>query len=398
MKDRKSHLDRIAQHLRKIPRSGIRDFFDIVSTRKDIISLGIGEPDFVTPWHIREAVKLSLDQGDTSYTSNLGLIELRHEIAKYVRHSFKTDYKPETEILITVGVSEALDLAIRAITEPGDELIYHEPCYVSYAPEILFAHGMPVPVMTSSKNDFRLTREMIEPKITKRTKAILLNFPTNPTGSILMRKDVEGIAKLAIERDLLVISDEIYSELTYSGGDRTSIASIPGMKERTIFLNGFSKSWAMTGFRIGFSCAPQELTEAMMKIHQYTMLCASIMAQKAAIEALVHGDDDVIQMKNEYERRRNFIHTSLNEMGLPCTLPRGAFYAFPYIGNYGLPSKEFALRLLEEKKVACVPGSAFGVSGEGFIRCSYATELEEIKEAMSRMASFVKGLGKKAGK
>ena len=398
MKDRKSHLDRIASHLRKIPRSGIRDFFDIVSTRKDIISLGIGEPDFVTPWHIREAVKLSLDQGDTSYTANLGLIELRHEISKYVRHSFKTEYKPETEILITVGVSEALDLAIRAITEPGDELIYHEPCYVSYAPEILFAHGKPVPIMTSSKNDFRLTREMIEPKITKRTKAILLNFPTNPTGSILLRKDVEGIAKLAIERDLLVISDEIYSELTYDGGDRVSIASIPGMKERTIFLNGFSKSWAMTGFRIGFSCAPQELTEAMMKIHQYTMLCASIMAQKAAIEALAHGGDDVLQMKNEYERRRNFIHTSLNEMGLPCTLPRGAFYAFPYIGDYGLTSKEFAIRLLEEKKVACVPGSAFGDSGEGFIRCSYATELDEIKEAMSRMSAFVNDLEKKAGR
>lgn len=391
MKDSKYHHNYIASHLLDIPRSGIRDFFDIVSARKDVISLGIGEPDFVTPWHIRESSIFALTRGATSYTSNLGLIGLRKALSKYVKSSFNASYDPETEILITVGVSEALDLAIRAITEPGDEILYHEPCYVSYSPVITFAHGVPVPVPTTRETGFRLTREMLEKKVTKKTKALLLNFPTNPTGAILTKKDVKGIAQFAIDHDIIVITDEIYSELTYDD-ERISIASFPGMKERTIFLNGFSKTWAMTGFRIGFSCAPQTITDAMMKIHQYTMLCAPILSQEAAIEALRNGDHDVNEMRNEYRRRRNFIHKSLNNMGLQCHLPKGAFYAFPFIGDIGMNSKEFALKLLNDQNVACVPGSAFGITGEGFLRCSYATNMEEIKEAMKRMAVFVKSL------
>ena len=387
----KSPRNFIAQHLRDVPRSGIRDFFDIVETRNDVISLSIGEPDFETPWHIREASMFALDHGATSYTSNRGLLRLREGIADYVRRSYGADYDPRTEILITVGVSEALDLAIRAVVEPGDEVLYHEPCYVSYNPLVRFVHGVPVPVITRAEDDFRLTRELLEQKATSRTKVLLLNFPTNPTGAVLTAKDVAGIAALAIERDWLVITDEIYSELTYED-ERVSIAAIPGMKERTIFLNGFSKAWAMTGFRIGFSCAPPDLTEAMMKIHQYTMLCAPVLSQKASIEALENGQDDIVEMRDEYRRRRNFIHQSLNAMGLPCRLPRGAFYAFPYVGGFGLTSREFSLRLIDEEKVACVPGSAFGPAGEGFMRCSYATEMDAIKEAMARLAVFVKRL------
>jgi aminotransferase len=391
MSDSKSHHKYIASHLADIPRSGIRDFFEIVSERKDIISLGIGEPDFVTPWHIRESSIFALNQGATSYTSNMGLLSLRNEISKYVDKSYGISYDPETEVLITVGVSEALDLAIRVLVEPGDEVLYHEPCYVSYAPVITMAYGVPVPVQTKMENDFRLTREMLEEKVTDKTKVLLLNFPTNPTGGVLTKEDVEGIAEFAVEHDIIVITDEIYSELTYEG-ERVSIASIPGLKDRTIFLNGFSKTWAMTGFRLGFSCAPPALTEAMMKIHQYTMLCAPTLSQEAALEALRNGDGDITEMKNEYNRRRNFIHKSLNEMGLPCHLPKGAFYAFPYIGDTGLSSKDFSLRLLDEENVACVPGSAFGESGEGFLRCSYATDMEEIKEAMKRMKKFVSKL------
>jgi aminotransferase len=391
MKDSRSHHKFIASHLQDVPRSGIRDFFDIVSTRKDIISLGIGEPDFVTPWHIREASMFALDRGSTAYTANLGLIELRRELAKYLKSSFKVSYNPENEILVTVGVSEAVDLAFRAIIEPGDEVLYHEPCYVSYAPVVTFAHGKPVPVTTRKENSFRLTRAMLEKKVTPRTKALMLNFPTNPTGSVLTRKDVKEIAEFAIEHNLMVLTDEIYSELTYEG-ERVSIASMPGMKERTIFLHGFSKAWAMTGFRIGFSCAPPAITDAMMKIHQYTMMCAPILSQKAAIEALRNGKNDTDEMWNEYLKRRNFICSSLNAMGLKCHMPKGAFYAFPYIGDFGLSSKEFSMRLLDEQKVACVPGTAFGPSGEGFIRCSYATDLENIKEAMIRMSAFVKKL------
>lgn len=393
MKGSKSRRSFVAGHLADMPRSGIRDFFDIVSGRKDVISLGIGEPDFITPWHIREASIYALDKGSTSYTANLGLLELRQEIAKYIKRSFNAHYQPENEILVTVGVSEAFDLALRVVVSPGDEILYHEPSFVSYAPVIKLAHGVPVPVVTRREDGFRLTRKMLGEKVTPRTKALILNFPTNPTGAVLTKKDVEGIAAFAVEHDLLVITDEIYSELTY-GVPRVSIATLPGMKHRTIFLNGFSKTWAMTGFRLGFACSTPELVEAMMKVHQYTMMCAPVLSQKAAIEALKNGDADVAAMRTEYERRRNFICSSLNEMGLPCHVPDGAFYAFPYVGRFGLSSKDFALRLLDEQNVACVPGSAFGQSGEGFLRCSYATDLDEIKEAMSRMAKFVAGLKK----
>ncbi len=385
--------DFVAGYLRDIPRSGIRDFFEIVSTRKDVISLGIGEPDFVTPWHIREQAMFALDQGATTYTSNRGLIELRRSISTYVEKMFGVNYDPESEILITVGVSEALDLAIRAIIEPGDEVLYHEPCFVSYAPEVRFAHGIPVAVSTRREDGFRVTRRMLEEKVTSRTRALILNFPTNPTGATLTQHDVEEISAFAKEHDLVVITDEIYSELTYEN-DRTSIAAVPGMKERTIFLHGFSKGWAMTGFRLGYACSTPELSEAMMKIHQYIMMCAPIISQLAAVEAL-KTQADTEEMRSSYEKRRNFICAALNEMGLPCHVPQGAFYVFPYIGDYGLTSKEFALRLLDEENVACVPGSAFGACGEGFLRCAYATDLEEIKEATVRMARFVARLRKR---
>jgi aminotransferase len=371
-----------------VPRSGIRDFFELVDTRDDIISLSIGEPDFVTPWHIREASIFALERGATSYTANLGLLRLREAIAGYVARSFGLAVDPRREVLVTVGVSEALDLAVRAVVDPGDEVLYHEPSYVSYAPLVRFAHGVPVAVATRPEDGFRLTRERVEPHLTPRSKALLLNFPTNPTGAVLDAADVRGLAALAVEHNLVVISDEVYSELTYEG-DRVSIASLPGMKERTIFLNGFSKAWAMTGFRIGFACARAELTEAMMKVHQYTMMCAPILSQKAAIEAAQHGDTAIAHMRDEYRKRRNYVCASLEEMGVPCHVPRGAFYAFPCIRQFGLSSSDFALRLLDEENVACVPGTAFGPSGEGFLRCSYATGMDELKEAMPRLAAFV---------
>ncbi|MBN1670339.1 MAG: aminotransferase class I/II-fold pyridoxal phosphate-dependent enzyme [Kiritimatiellae bacterium] len=391
MNGSKSARSRIASYLSDIPRSGIREFFDIVSTQHDIISLGIGEPDFVTPWHIREGAIFALERGATSYTSNFGLIRLRRAIAAYLERVFGVAYDPETEILITVGVSEAFDLAVRAVTQPGDDVLYHEPCYVSYSPIITLAHGNPIAVATRREDDFRLLPPMLEQRITPRTRTLVLNFPTNPTGATLQRADVEALAAFAEKHDLTVITDEIYSELTYDG-DHASIAAMPGMKDRTLFLHGFSKAWAMTGFRLGYACGPADLVEAMMKIHQYTMLCAPILSQEAALEALSNPDIDVEEMKSAYQKRRNFIHKALSEMGLPCHRPRGAFYAFPFVGDLGLSSRDFALRLLQEKKVACVPGDAFGSSGEGYIRCSYATEMEEIKEAMSRMAEFIAGL------
>jgi len=397
MSGSRSPRDFIANHVRQIPRSGIRDFFDIVATRRDVISLGIGEPDFVTPWHIREASIFALDRGATSYTANLGLIELRQAIARYIRTRFGRHYDPETEILVTVGVSEALDLAVRAVVEPGDEVIYHEPSFVAYAPIVRLAHGVPVPVATSRVNGFRLSRRLLERAVTPRTKVLLLNFPTNPTGAVLTPEDASEIAAFARERNILVFTDEIYAELTY-GAERVCIASLPGMKQRTVLLNGFSKSWAMTGFRIGFVCAPPPLIEAMMKIHQYTMMCAPILSQRAAIEAVNRGDADMERMRLEYERRRNFICAALNEMGLPCHRPQGAFYAFPRIAELGLSSKEFALRLLDEENVACVPGSAFGESGEGYVRCAFAVEMDDLKEAMRRMSKFVGRLAKRCKK
>ncbi len=391
MKDSKSPRDKIARYLNEVPRSGIRDFFDIVASRPDIISLSIGEPDFVAPWHIREASIYALERGATSYTSNLGTPKLRKAISAYVERIFDVTYSPDNEILVTVGVSEALDLAIRATVNPGDEVLYHEPCYVSYGPVVQFAHGVPVAVPTTGENEFRLTREMLEEYVTDRSRVLLLNFPTNPTGATLTRDDLEGIAAFAVEHDLVVISDEIYAELTYEG-EHISIASLPGMKERTIFLHGFSKGWAMTGYRAGYACAPPELTEAMMKIHQYTMLCAPILSQEAAYEALTQPDQDVAPMKQAYKQRRNYIHSALSDIGIPCHKPRGAFYVFPNISQYGLSSKDFALKFIDEKDVACVPGTAFGDSGEGYLRCSYATDIEQIKTAMARLKEFVASL------
>ncbi len=374
--------------MRDIPRSGIRDFFNIVTTMRDVISLGIGEPDFDTPWHVRESTVFALERGATHYTSNLGYIELRRALAGYVRQTFGADYNPDTEILVTVGVSEALDLALRALLNPGDEVLYHEPCYVSYRATILFAHGVPVVVQTRPQNGFRLTRALLEDKVTARTKALLLNFPNNPTGAVMDRADLDAIADFVRERDLLVITDEIYGELTYDR-PHTSLVSLPGLRERTIFLHGFSKAWAMTGFRLGYACAPAELIEAMMKIHQYTMLCASSLGQKAAIEALARPASDIHDMLQEYRRRRNFIVGAFAEMGLECHRPLGAFYAFPSIARSGLSSKDFALQLLKEQKVAVVPGSAFGACGEGFVRCAYAASMANIKEAMARLNRFV---------
>ena len=379
----------IANHVRDIPRSGIRDFFEIVQTMADVISLGIGEPDFHTPWRIREAAIYGLERGHTGYTSNLGLPKLRERIAQYVQKHFHVGYDPATEIIVTVGVSEAIDLALRSLLNPGDEVLYHEPCYVSYSPSVVLAHGVPVAVPTFAKDNFRMTAEELAKLITPRSKVLMMNFPCNPTGATQTREELEKIAALCVKHDLIVLTDEIYSELTYDGAEHVSIAALKGMRERTVFLHGFSKAFAMTGFRIGYACAPPALTEAMMKIHQYAILCANTMAQDAAIEALESGDGDVAMMRKEYEARRNFIVRSLNDMGLPCFKPLGAFYVFPDITSTGLTSKEFSLRLLQEKKVACVPGPAFGVSGTGHVRCSYATSMEKIKIAMQRMAEFV---------
>jgi aminotransferase len=380
--------DRLNLTVRDIPRSGIRDFFDIVTTMKDVISLGIGEPDFDTPWHVRESTVFALERGATHYTSNFGYIELRRALASYVKTVFGAQYEPDTEILVTVGVSEALDLALRALLNPGDEVLYHEPCYVSYRATILFAHGVPLVVETRAENGFRLTRAMLEAKVTPRTKVLMLNFPNNPSGAVMSLSDLQEIAAFARERDLIVITDEIYGELTYDSS-HTSIVSLPGMRERTIFLHGFSKAWAMTGFRLGYACGPTELIEAMMKIHQYTMLCASSIGQKAALEALSRPASDIGEMVDEYRRRRNFIVSAFNEMGLQCHRPLGAFYAFPSVARFGMSARDFSLQLLKEEKVAVVPGSAFGQCGEGFVRCAYATSMENIKEAMTRLGRFV---------
>jgi len=380
--------NRLNTTVRDIPRSGIRDFFDIVSTMKEVISLGIGEPDFDTPWHVRESTVFALERGATHYTSNFGYLELRRALSRYVARTFGAEYNPENEILITVGVSEALDLALRALLNPGDEVLYHEPCYVSYRATILFAHGVPIAVETRPENGFRLTRAMLEAKVTPRTKVLMLNFPNNPTGAIMSRGDLEAIAAFARERDLVVITDEIYGELTYDS-PHCSIASLPGLKDRTLFLHGFSKAWAMTGFRLGYACGPAELIEAMMKVHQYTMLCASSLSQKAALEALTRPEQDVAEMVEEYRRRRNFLVASFADMGLDCHRPLGAFYAFPSVARFGLTARDFALRFLQEEKVAVVPGTAFGECGEGFVRCAYATSMDNIKEAMVRLKRFI---------
>ena len=381
---------RIADHVRTIPRSGIRDFFEIVQSMKEVISLGIGEPDFVTPWHIRESAIYSLEKGHTGYTSNLGAPRLRRAIAAYVEKHFSVGYNPHDEIIVTVGVSEAIDLALRALLNPGDEVLYHEPCYVSYSPSILLAGGVPVAVATRAEDEFTLRAADLEKAITPKTRVLMLNFPTNPTGAVMPLEELKKIADLAVKHDLVVLSDEIYSELTYDEVPHHSIAALPGMKERTVFLHGFSKAFAMTGWRIGYACGPADIIEAMMKIHQYSILCAPVMAQEAALEALERGQRSMERMREEYRLRRNLIVTSLNEAGIPCHLPKGAFYVFPDIRGTGMTSRDFALQLLEEKKVAVVPGPAFGPSGEGYVRCSYATALDQIKIAVSRISDFVR--------
>ncbi len=378
----------VAQHVRGLPRSGIRAFFDLVQGLPDVISLGVGEPDFVTPWHIREAAIYALERGKTSYTSNLGLLRLREAICDYVRRQFGVGYEPRREVLVTVGVSEALDLALRAVLNPGDEVLYHEPCYVSYSPSVALAHGVPVAVPCRAEDGFAVRAEAIAARLTPRSKVLMLNFPTNPTGGTMERAELERIAELAQRHNLLVITDEIYSELTFEG-EHVSVAALPGMRERTIFLHGFSKAYAMTGFRIGYACGPAALVEAMMKIHQYSMLCASIVSQEAAIAALGNGDRAVADMREAYRARRNVIVGALNAMGLSCHRPRGSFYAFPSVRATGLSAQEFAGRLLREEKVACVPGDAFGPGGAGFVRCCFATALDRIEEAMRRMARFV---------
>ncbi|MBE6370492.1 MAG: aminotransferase class I/II-fold pyridoxal phosphate-dependent enzyme [Lentisphaerae bacterium] len=396
MNGSKSHPEKrplVAPHIASLPKSGIRDFFDLVSTMKDVISLGIGEPDFVTPWNIRENALYSIERGHTHYTSNLGMLPLRKEICNYLASDFQVNYDPVSECIVTVGVSEALDLVIRAITSPGDEIVYHEPCYVSYNAEVKMAHGVPVAVETREENDFSLDPDDLEKAITSKTRAILLNFPCNPTGATLTMEQTKRIADIAVKHDLIVLADHIYSELTY--GDMTPpIASLPGMKERTVFLHGFSKAFAMTGFRIGYACGPAAIIDAMMKIHQYSMLCAPITAQEAALEALRSGRPDMEAMCLEYRDRRNVIVDGFNSMGLHCFKPEGAFYVFPNITSTGLSSMEFAKKLLMSRKVAVVPGSAFGPCGEGFVRCSYATSMEGIKEALQKIGEFIKELPK----
>ena len=383
-----SKPDFIADHVRDIPRSGIRDFFEIVQSMQGVISLGIGEPDFVTPWHIREAAIYALERGKTGYTSNLGLLRLREEVAKYVESDYGITYAPETEVLISVGVSEALDLALRAVLNPGDEVIFHEPCYVSYSPSIALAHGKAVSIETKEVDEFKLRPEALRAAITPKSKVLLLNFPTNPTGGVMTRAELEEIAKVCREHNLLVITDEIYSELSYNN-EHTSIAALPGMRERTIFLHGFSKAFAMTGFRIGYACAPAPLIEAMMRIHQYAMLCAPIVSQEAALEALRHGRPDMEEMREQYSLRRNFLVHAFRGMGLPCFEPRGAFYLFPSIKPTGKTSHDFAFGLLKAQQVAVVPGTAFGPGGEGYVRCSYATGMEQLQIAVERIADFI---------
>ena len=382
--------ERVAQHVKELPKSGIRKFFDIVAQSKDIVSLGVGEPDFDTPWHISRAAVTCLEDGGTHYTSNLGTPELRQAIARYLNRRFDAKFDWKKEILVTVGVSEAIDLAIRAICSPGDEVLYHEPCFVSYAPTIRLAHAVPVCVETRVEDEFRLTVAALEKKVTQKTKAILLNFPCNPTGAVLSRKDVEAILKFAQNRDLIVLADEVYSELNYEDGDLVSFASFPEYHDRVILLNGFSKSWAMTGYRLGYACGPEDVIDAMMKIHQYGIMSAPTLSQAAGVEAMDHGDKDVDRMRREYKKRRDYLVPALNELGIRTVMPKGAFYIFSDIRSTGLGDDEFALKLLKEFGVAVVPGSAFGACGAGFVRMSYATSLEKIRLAVERIGKMLR--------
>jgi len=385
------HKRYIARQVVDLPKSGIRDFFAVVEKMPDAISLGIGEPDFVTPWRIREAAIAALEQGKTSYTNNLGLIKLRRAISSYVRRMFELEYNPENEILVTVGVSEALDLALRALLNPGDKVLYHQPCYVSYHPSIVLCHAIPVPVPTSAKNQFALAPNELIKAWQPGCKVLLLNFPTNPTGGVADRACLEQHARFAQDKDLIVITDEVYAELTFEG-KHVSLASLPGMKERTLFLHGVSKAFAMTGFRIGYACGPAPLIEAMMKVHQYAMMCAPIVSQEAAIEAFTNGDESVLRMRESYQTRRDFIVRRFNEIGLPCHLPQATFYAFPRVDVTGMDERTFALSLLEKQKVAIVPGTAFGEDGRGFCRASFSTSYERLLQAAERIERFVQGL------
>ena len=411
--------ERVAQHVKELPKSGIRKFFDIVAQSKDIVSLGVGEPDFNTPWHISRAAVTCLEDGGTHYTSNLGTPELRQAIARYLKRRFDATFDWKKEVLVTVGVSEAIDLAIRAICSPGDEILYHEPCFVSYAPTIRLAHAVPVCVETRVEDEFRLTVAALEKKVTKRTKAILLNFPCNPTGAVLSREDIEEILEFAKKHDLIVLADEVYSELNYGGagedfrresedvrGRKTedgrrraeaasrvsrlmSFASFDEFHDRVILLNGFSKSWAMTGYRLGYACGPEDVIDAMMKIHQYGIMSAPTLSQAAGVEAMDHGDKDVERMRREYRKRRDYLVPALNGLGLKTVMPKGAFYIFSDIRSTGLSDEEFALKLLKEFGVAVVPGSAFGACGAGFVRMSYATLLEKIRMAVERIGNMI---------
>lgn len=368
--------------------SGIRKFFDIVSEMKDAISLGVGEPDFETPWHIRDEGIYALEKGRTFYTSNSGLKELRQEIANYQKRTQNIDYDPMSEIIVTVGGSEAIDIGLRALINPGDEVIIPQPSYVSYEPCAILADATPVIINLKAENEFRLTAQELREAITDKTKILILPYPNNPTGAIMEQKDLEEIAEVIKEKNLLVMSDEIYSALTYKG-NHVSIASLPGMKERTILINGFSKAYAMTGWRLGYACAPAEIIEQMTKIHQYAIMCAPTTSQYAAVEALRKGDKDVEEMRKAYNQRRRFLINAFKEMNLECFEPYGAFYVFPCIKEFCMTSEEFATRFLEEQKVAAVPGNAFGESGEGFLRISYAYSLDNLKEAISRLKQFV---------
>ncbi len=379
----------LSQRVRQVKPSGIRKFFDIINTMPDVISLGVGEPDFVTPEHIRQAGIRSIELGHTRYTSNYGMLELREEIAAMLHRRYELTYDPKTEILVTVGVSEGVDLAMRTLVDPGEEVISLDPGYVAYEADIIFAGGVPVPVPTYAKYDFGVRASEIAAAITPQTKMILIGNPNNPTGAIVPEAELEGIAKLAIEHDLIVAIDEVYSRLVYDT-EHVSIAAMPGMRDRTVLLDGFSKAYAMTGWRIGYVAAPASIIEAMLKVHQYTIMCASTSAQEAALEALRNGEADVQMMHDDYDRRRRMFVAGLNRIGLPCSEPRGAFYAFPYIGDTGLADDEFVEKLLLEEKVAVVPGSTFGAAGVGYVRCAYCTAYDKLEDALARMERFLK--------
>lgn len=375
----------------EIKPSGIRKFFDLVSEMEDAISLGVGEPDFDTPWHIRDEGIYSLEKGRTFYTSNAGLKELKEEITRYLSRRFHVEYDPKSEVLVTVGGSEGIDIAMRAMLNPGEEALIPQPSYVSYEPCALLAGGKPVIIELKEENEFRLTAQELRSAITDKTKLLVLPFPNNPTGAIMERKDLESIAEVIKEKDIFVLSDEIYSELSYKG-DHVSIAELPGMRERTVLINGFSKSYAMTGWRLGYACGPKKILEQMLKIHQYAIMCAPTTSQYAAVEALKNGDDDVVRMREAYDQRRRYLVHAFKEMGLQCFEPYGAFYVFPCIKEFGMTSEEFANRFLQEEKVAVVPGTAFGDCGEGFLRISYAYSLEDLKIALEKLKNFIERL------